>query len=195
MSLFLDRFNEVKTSKDMEKFLSVVGGFHDGVLKEIHILNSAFVHENLSMTYDFKYDMRLLVQRQWENPSAVEIILGDVTEVKLQQQPDCIWSSSGNVVVHKKDGMSEISLDLDNSYFTCRRMFWRDASEWMGKQSRFGEYLSLDSLHSYEVLEDGWVICSNCSEAWQPGRNSVIQCPKCSGLTYDEISRKPEVLE
>lgn len=127
----------------MEEFLSVVGNFHDGVLKEIHILNSAFVEENLSMAYNFKYDMRLLVQRQWENPSAVEIILGDVTEVKLQQ-PDCIWSSSGKVEINKNGEVSEISLDLDNSSFTCRRMFWRHASEWMGEKSRFGECLSLD---------------------------------------------------
>lgn len=194
MSFFLDKFNEVKTNEDMEKFLSVVGGFHDGVLKEVHILNSAFVHEDLSMAYNFEYDIRLLVQRQWENPSAVEIILGNVTEVKMQQ-PDCIWSSSGKVVYNNTKGVLEISLDLDNSYFTCRRMFWRHASEWMGKQSRFGEYISLDSLHPYEVLEDGWVMCSNCSEAWQPGKSSVIQCPKCSGLNNVRISRKPEILE
>ncbi len=194
MSFFLDRFNEVKTTEDMEKFLSVVGGFHDGVLKEIHALNSAFVHENLSMAYSFKYDMRLLVQRQWKNPSAVEIILGNVIEVKLEE-PDCIWSSSGKVVSCNADGISEITLDLDNSYFTCRRMFWRDASEWMGKKSRFGEYLSLDSLYHYEVLEDGWVMCSNCFEAWQPSQNSVVQCPKCSGLTSDCISEQPKILE
>jgi len=193
MSFFLDKFNEIRTNEDMEKFLSAVGDFHDGILKEVHILNSAFVHENLSMTCNFKYDMRLLVQRQWENPSAVEIILNNVTEMKMDQ-PDCIWSASGKVVSRKDDGAIEISFKLDNSYFSCKRMFWRPSSEWMGKASRFGEYISLDSLHPYEVLEDGWVMCSNCCDAWQPGQNSVIQCPKCSGLTNDGISRKPEIL-
>lgn len=191
MSFYIDNFIEIKDNKDMEDFLLSVGEFHDGVIKEVHIQNSAFVQEDLSMLYDFKYDVRLLIQRQWDNPSAVEILLGNVYEMKFDE-PGCIWSSTGSIALI--NDVIKIILNIDNAYFKCSKMFWRNASDWMGRQSRFGEYLSIDSLYPYEILEDGWVICNNCFEAWNPGQNSVIQCPKCSGMNYNVLSKKPDIL-
>ncbi|MFW6026528.1 MAG: hypothetical protein ACOCRX_09315 [Candidatus Woesearchaeota archaeon] len=194
MSFFLDNYSELKSQKEMDEFLNIVGGFHDGLIKELHSLNSAFVDENLSMACSFKYDLRILVQRQWENPSAVELILGNVIKINIEK-PSYIGSSSGEISYNKRNEKRKIKLSLDNNYFVCRKFYWRDASEWMGKNSRFGDYLSLDSIYPYKKLEDGWVMCENCCNAWKPGESTVVQCPRCSGLNYTGISKKPDVLE
>jgi hypothetical protein len=176
MGYVLPEFKEIKTNEEMEEFLNSVGCFHDAILKEVHSLNSGYVDNDLAMRFG-GFDLRVLVQRQYREMSAVELLLGNVIDMNITNSDD-IYSSCGKVNTDIITGQKHIKLDLDGNQFRCKRLFWRDASEWMGIHSKFGEDFSIETLNGYEHLEDGWVICKECCEAWKP-ISKIIQCPKC----------------
>lgn len=69
-------WNELNDSNDIEKLLKTFGGFHDSCLKELYMWTESYVDENLSMTMSIDLDtnVRILFQRQWDNPSAIELL-------------------------------------------------------------------------------------------------------------------------
>ncbi len=175
----IEGYCEIQTQGEMDRFFDLVGGFHDGLIKEVHFINDAYIDNKLSMIFNFKYNMRILIQRQWAKPSAVELLLGDVLEMNLPRNNYEIYTASGTVQVPVASGTPEITINLDGNVFVCRKMLYRDVSEWMGRESRFGEEIVVKTSLPVEELEDGWVICKNCFEAWQPKNRNVLRCPKC----------------
>lgn len=176
MENFLDRFKEIKTSDDMEKFMYTFRGFHDSILKEIHVLNSGYVDENLAMNFG-GFQVRIIIQTQYSEKTTAEIILSDVLEMKIDDPHD-IYGARGAVRELKLNGERYLELGFDTNKFKARRVFWREVEDGLGKNSRFGEDFNVSSFHEYKELEDGWVICQECCEAWKP-EGEVIMCPKC----------------
>src|SRR5437867_68914 len=81
-------FAEIRTEEELNSFLNAVGRFHDGVIHEIHLLNSSYVAADLAMSWDSRLDLRVLVQRQWKNPSAVELLVaGPVARCRSPSGP------------------------------------------------------------------------------------------------------------
>ncbi|MGO4185202.1 hypothetical protein AB4Z17_28950 [Paenibacillus sp. TAF43_2] len=175
----VESYIEIKTQEEMDCFFDSVNGFHDGLIKEFHLINDAYIDKHLSMVCGFKYNMRILIQRQWEKPSAVELLLGDVVEMNLPKLNYEIYNSFGTIHISKANETPEITINLDGNVFVCRKMLYREVSEWMGRESRFGDEIIVNNSFQLEKLEDGWVLCSNCLEAWQPINRKVLKCPKC----------------
>jgi hypothetical protein len=128
------------------------GGFHDSCLREAHVWSEHYVHPDLKMHCSGNLDtrVRLLIQRQFKNPSAVELLFEQVTAFHLQpsaENYDSIifeatmlhigdtfyWADSGNWL--------PTSATRDSAtWIAGRKMSWRDASNWMGKQLRYGPH-------------------------------------------------------
>lgn len=72
----------ISSQRDAERLMSTFGLFHDGCIREAHLWGGYFVASDLSMacptTPDFK--CRVLIQRQWENPAAVELLFDGVSQ-------------------------------------------------------------------------------------------------------------------
>ena len=165
----------------MDGFLDGIGDFHDGVLKEFHAISSSFIDHSLRMTCDLELNMRLLVQRQWGNPSAVELIAGSVSSFSMTGKPDVIYDSTGVVGYSRTDEQREISLNfLAVAELKCRRLLYRAASEWMGRESRFGEEIVL-TPQAIRELGEGWVMCDQCGDTWQTRQRTILKCYRCSG--------------
>ncbi|SFS45617.1 hypothetical protein [Marininema halotolerans] len=176
----IGQFKEIRSERELNDLLDNVGRFHDGLIKEIHVLNDAFISSDSSIYLNFHYNLRMLIQRQMSNPSAIEFILGNVTNLKLHKSEE-IWSSYCKVSIDETNSSQQILLDLDNNRFICSRLFYRDASNWMGPESRFGEEILLKSPFKVEKLEGGWVMCTYCTETWQPYNRTILKCPRCGG--------------
>lgn len=141
---------EVKDSKDIENLLDKFGGFHDSCLKELYMWTESYVDENLSMGISPELDtnVRILFQRQFHDPSAIELLFEGVTQFHIVPSPinyDSIIYDA-KLILHK--GLfywaddydwepEDYSLDT-NSWISAKRLKWRDASSWMGKQNRYG---------------------------------------------------------
>ena len=81
---------EVKTQSDANALLKAFGHFHDSCIREAHLATGYWVSSNLHMTCPTGLDnkIRLLVQRQFKDPSAVELYFEKVTRFNLVPAPE-----------------------------------------------------------------------------------------------------------
>ena len=89
-------------------------------------------------------DARVLIQRQWKSPSAVEIVFEKVWSLELDTIA-FIFGSSARIEpssAHLGSPQALLVLQMEGSKVAFERMFWRDASEWMGSEPRFGSFAS-----------------------------------------------------
>jgi len=66
-------WHELKNQADIDKLMRVFGGFHDSCLKEAAIRNREFVSADLAMSFSNRSIVRLLFQRQFNNPMGIEL--------------------------------------------------------------------------------------------------------------------------
>jgi hypothetical protein len=104
------------------------GDFHDGCLREAHIWTESFVDTEMRMSVasDLETRVRLLIQRQWRDPSAIELLFEEVTALHLRPSPqDYDWSLDSP----KRDEVTWIA---------AKKLSWRDVSAWMGPNLHYG---------------------------------------------------------
>ncbi len=176
----ISEFTEVTNQEEMDAFLEWIGFFHDGVLKEFHAVNHASVKQSLMMSILASWNMRMLLQRQFRNPSAVEIIFCQVQSFSTSAPESVdIYEGAGTVVIQKTDEQRVISLDIDGNKISCYQLFYRDASEWMGSESRFGEEIIAKPNLPIHQIGDGWVQCERCGNSWQTEGRHQVKCYRC----------------
>lgn len=127
--------------------LQAVGGFHDGVLKEVHWVNRDYVDESLNLLPCQLAHARMLVQRQRREFSAVEIYFENVWSLVLDTADFIYGSTAGEELSPPHSGQRRplLRLDLEASRITFERLFWRDASDLMGAEPRFGPFAMPDA--------------------------------------------------
>ena len=77
-------WNEITTEKELNSFLDVMCYFHDSCLKEIKYISGAYVNEKLSMSaVNNQRRLSMIVQRQFKNPSVVEMQFVELKYLKL----------------------------------------------------------------------------------------------------------------
>lgn len=77
---------EVNSKEDVDYLNDIFGNFHDSCLKEICFSSGGYVQEDLSMHALGQPIARFLFQRQWENPSAIEIEFRDVIQINIKPE-------------------------------------------------------------------------------------------------------------
>ncbi|MBU9722776.1 MULTISPECIES: hypothetical protein [Bacillaceae] len=145
-------WTELKNQSDIDKLLHTFGGFHDSCLKELHMWTGTYVEQNFGMCFprDLGSDTnaRVLFQRQWPNPAAIELLFEGVTKIQIVPPPaeylPLIFDAQ--IVLHNdqfhwtdndewKTGQAySESINL----IASKGLKWRDVSEWLGKQNRYG---------------------------------------------------------
>lgn len=72
---------EIKGNDDIKGLLELFGYFHDSCLKELMMWTDSYVDHNRSMSVGLGLDtkMQMLFHRQFNNPSAIEILFEQVT--------------------------------------------------------------------------------------------------------------------
>jgi len=139
---------EIKTEDDIKNLLDTFGWFHDGCLREMHLWNSYYVSDNLSMgPGDGVLNAKIIFQRQFVNPSAIEVYFTEVHRINIVSTPPENWYSIFESTFFYKDGLF---FWADNGNWTCEEqnnnqtmwisskgVKWRDKSEWMGNQLRY----------------------------------------------------------
>jgi len=140
-------WQELSTPEQIDALMRLFGNFHDGCVREIHVGTGHSVAENLSMTVDWRTTVHMLVQRQFRNPSAIELRFGELVGMNVSA-PD---STSEGIIMSAafllRDGLlywADNSLfqgdwrtDPECTWIAARRVWWRDASEWMGPGLRY----------------------------------------------------------
>src|SRR5258706_13915877 len=83
-------WNHLASKTEVDNLLKVFGGFHGGCLREAHVWTEHWVASDLRMRCTGELDtrVRLLIQRQFSAPSAIELLFEQVTAFHLQPSPD-----------------------------------------------------------------------------------------------------------
>lgn len=132
-------WTEVTTLEQLNDFLDTVGGFHDGIIKEIHWVNNDYVSPELRMRcYQFA-SARMLVQRQKERPSAVEIQFENIEGLHIDTVQLATASSarSESRTMPYATARNLLTLQIEQTEIVFEKLRWRDASDWMGPELRF----------------------------------------------------------
>ncbi|WP_100489307.1 hypothetical protein [Sporolactobacillus pectinivorans] len=143
-------WREVKDHTGIKNLLDTFDGFHDSCLKELYMWNESYVDEHLSMSMstDLDTNVRILFQRQFHHPSAIEMLFEGVIQCHIIPAPinyDCIISEA-TVIKHEglfywvddTDWKPEDAAYRSASWISSKALKWRDVSSWMGKQNRYG---------------------------------------------------------
>jgi hypothetical protein len=139
----------IHSDQDLEHLLDVFGGFHDGCLREMHVWTGTCVDDDLSMACPDHLDtnVRVLFQRQYRDPSAIEMVFEQVVGMHLAPSPteyfDIIFAAS---LIHQDETYYWASArewtpdgpERDNvTWIAAKGVSWRDASDWMGDKLRY----------------------------------------------------------
>jgi hypothetical protein len=143
-------WHAITTPDEAAAFLALVGDFHDGCLREAHLWTEHSVADDLSMGIGLGWDtrVRLLVQRQFRPLSAVELYFQGVRRFQLAASPpdyeSIIFAATLTVAEEgvfwaDRSGWSYEDTNRDEAtWIWAGQLHWRDASEWMGAQLRYG---------------------------------------------------------
>lgn len=142
-------WKEVKNNEDVGNLLNTFGNFHDSCLKELYMSTGSYVDESLSMSISVNLDttIRILFQRQYANPSAIELLFEGVTQFCISPNPknhdsiiyeakilceDDSFHWTDNIDWYPNRGISPANL------ISAQQLKWRDVSSWMGNRQRYG---------------------------------------------------------
>lgn len=141
---------EIKTQSDIDHLLERFGYFHDGCLREMHVWTGTSVNEHLTMTVPGHLDTnaKLFFQRQFNNPSAIELLFEGVTGIHITPSPENYDSIIRDAVVllYKEtyywadafEWHPEKQLTYDVNWIAAKKLKWREVSDWMGPEIRYG---------------------------------------------------------
>ncbi|MEE8106718.1 MAG: hypothetical protein V3T86_14390 [Planctomycetota bacterium] len=124
-----------------------VFSFCDACLREVHLWTGHWVSKDLSMSCDSENRIRLLVQRQCRNPSAIEMLFEEVTRFNLVPPLLSQDSIIDGAVLLVREGTvywspdDEWSPDLaardESTWLSAKKLRWREV-DWLGEQLRYG---------------------------------------------------------
>ena len=142
-------WNEINTQADADALMDLFGDFHDGCIREAHLWTDHWVGADLSMSCPGHLDnrIRFLVQRQFRDPAAIELLFEQVTRVNLVPTPDnydtIIFGASllirdGTVFWSPEGEWSPDSPNRDEStWISANRLRWREV-DWLGEELHYG---------------------------------------------------------
>lgn len=136
-------WHEINDQNDLNSFFDMYCGFHDSCIKELKYISGAYVCDDLSMhPINEQRILRLIVQRQFKNPSVVEMeFIGlkyfkmypndenytcEILDATMLLKDNCIyWCDCG--------GLSEDELESYEGTLICAaKVRWRAADEYIG---------------------------------------------------------------
>jgi len=63
----------VETAQDIEILMVAFGGFHDGCIREMRLIDNGYVTPDFGVGMVEAAKLRIVFQRQWDKPSAIEL--------------------------------------------------------------------------------------------------------------------------
>jgi len=139
----------IKNQDDAASLMTLLGGFHDECLREAHLWTGHWVSKDLSMTCSDSLDncIRILVQRQFKDPSAIELLFEEVTRFNLVPSPENYESiifeatllvQNGTIYWTPNVGWWPESPSRDEvTWVSAKRLRWRRV-EWLGAELHYG---------------------------------------------------------
>ena len=144
-------WNAINQQSDIAYLLEHFGYFHDGCLREMHMWTGTYVNEDLSMVVPGELDtnVKLLFQRQYANPCAIELFFEGVTGIQIIPSPENYDSIIRDAIIIKLEDTFYWADDYNwhpienpdacSNWISAKKMKWREVNDWMDKKNRYGD--------------------------------------------------------
>ena len=139
-------WHAIDSEQSITELMKLFGGFHDGCVREIHVQSGTYVDENRALHPAWHIDVTFFVQRQWPNPSAIEMKFENVARMNIAPEKENYDPWIFGASLHMFDGLifwSEIEefnpMDpcIGRIWISAKKAYWRDVSGWMGNKIRY----------------------------------------------------------
>ena len=142
-------WNIIKTQADADALMRTFMGFHDSCIREAHLWTDLWVSEDSNMHLAVPTDnkLRLLFQRQWKNPSAIELLFEKVIRFNMVPAPDNNDPIIYDATLIAWDGeifwADDCSCTPDNpnrdryTWISAKKLSWHPV-DWLGPQLHYG---------------------------------------------------------
>ena len=136
----MNNWKQISSKHEIEDLLNLFGGFHDGCIRDIYLTTKQRVDNDLSMTFDNEQEAIVLFQRQFKNPTVIELRFSELERLNFNPPDDGIiydctlelidgtffWADEENC---KPD-------DNSTTWISSRKLFWRERPELIGTVKR-----------------------------------------------------------
>lgn len=146
-----NRWEEINEQNDIDQLMRLFGGFHDSCIKELYMWTDHYVNKDLSMSVSANRDhrVRLLIQRQNTDPTAIEFIFDELVQLCVNPSAENYDSIIYGAAFYHRDGLFYWANDskwnpdepykFSNVNWICsKKVKWREVSDWTGKTLRYG---------------------------------------------------------
>lgn len=175
-------WKELSSADEVKTLMKSYGYLHDGCIREIHIVTSESVQEDMSMTFDDELVATILLQMQWRDPSpAIELRFVRVHHLNFIGP----GKDHGNLIYEatfsKIDGLfywaDDGAWDLgDDScvWISAERVFWRARPDLTGPVNRLKEKVAKEEFKPTEVKLRKITELDNDFEFWRGQRFRLL---------------------
>lgn len=138
-------WNDIADEKDLNDFVDSMNGFHDSCLKELKYISGAYVNEELSIVpINNQRVLSMIIQRQFENPSVIEMQFMGLKYLKLfPNDENYTCEILDATMILKEDriywcdcgGLSEKDIAVYAGTTVCAsKVRWRATDEYIGSK-------------------------------------------------------------
>lgn len=135
-------WNNIKSKEDLDNLNNLFGNFHDSCLKEMCFSTGGYVENDLSIYAYSNPIARFLFQRQWKEPSVIEIEFSNVLQINIKPEGENNFIDIINAHIYLSDGiffwsakdyeMKEEGKD-EYTWIEAKNVCWRVRDELIGK--------------------------------------------------------------
>lgn len=136
----MSQWNQITNESELKHLLSVYGGFHDGCIRDIYMSTKQYVNNDLSMSFNGVQQATILFQRQFDNPSTIELKFEELERLNFNP-PDngIIYDCTLKFIEGTFYFADEENWQLkDNSvtWISSKKLFWRERPDLIGAIKR-----------------------------------------------------------
>lgn len=124
------QWNHIRAQTDIDNLMNVYGGFHDSCIKEMYYAGSGYVNSGFGMCNTKNATLKILFQRQYDNPCVLELMFNGVVSLNLKEPKNAFPDIYGTTIL------------LDNDI-----IYWADSANWtLAEKSAARIWVSAKSL-------------------------------------------------
>lgn len=159
-------------------------GFHDGMTKEIHIINRGYVTPDHGMMMSHQFDAQLFIQSQWP-PHGMELVFISVLEMSISDAGEYCGAVGTVEIFTAPVEKTTVEMQFDASLkIKAEKLFYRTRENWTGPEAFLLSEVPSPEAVSASVVEDKWRQCSECCNIWEENEHEQFAlCPDCKRLT------------
>ncbi len=107
-------WRDVNNQGDIDLLMKEFGGFHDSCIKEMRFIGNAYVDGDFSMSMRESAQLRVVFQRQWDEPAVIELEFRKLKRMCVDMPDDCFSSDIFDAALFFRNGL----------------IYWADRDNW-----------------------------------------------------------------